>query len=108
VSGLRSDYQDQCEVRGSIAPIGVNCLTVSQVCHEAPVLRYLYEVRESVCAERLGSSTSDGPFTMETTYTGRDEPMAVAAALLMTIPVAIIFFIFQKRIMNASAGAVKE
>jgi len=26
----------------------------------------------------------------------------------MIIPVAIVFFIFQKRIMNASAGAVKE
>jgi len=28
--------------------------------------------------------------------------------VLMTIPVAILFFIFQRRIMNASAGAVKE
>jgi multiple sugar transport system permease protein len=26
----------------------------------------------------------------------------------MTIPVAIMFFIFQKRIMNQSEGAVKE
>jgi multiple sugar transport system permease protein len=32
----------------------------------------------------------------------------LAAAVLMTIPVAVVFFIFQKRIMNASAGAVKE
>jgi len=26
----------------------------------------------------------------------------------MTIPVAVMFFIFQKRIMNVTAGAVKE
>jgi ABC-type glycerol-3-phosphate transport system permease component len=26
----------------------------------------------------------------------------------MTIPVAIVFFIFQRRIMNVGAGAVKE
>lgn len=32
----------------------------------------------------------------------------LAAAAIMTIPVAIVFFIFQKRIMNATAGAVKE
>jgi ABC-type maltose transport system permease subunit len=25
-----------------------------------------------------------------------------------TIPVAVLFFVFQKRIMNQSAGAVKE
>jgi multiple sugar transport system permease protein len=39
---------------------------------------------------------------------GSQFPIKLAAALLMTIPVALIFFIFQKRIMNASAGAVKE
>jgi len=39
---------------------------------------------------------------------GSQFPIKLAAALLMTIPVAVIFFIFQKRIMNASAGAVKE
>ena len=38
---------------------------------------------------------------------GSQFPLKLAAALLMTIPVAVIFFIFQKRIMNASAGAVK-
>ncbi|SPD86017.1 protein of unknown function [Micropruina glycogenica] len=26
----------------------------------------------------------------------------------MTIPVAIVFFVFQRKIMNASTGAVKE
>ncbi|MGH2446157.1 MAG: carbohydrate ABC transporter permease [Candidatus Limnocylindria bacterium] len=39
---------------------------------------------------------------------GSQFPIKLAAALLMTIPVALVFFIFQKRIMNTSAGAVKE
>lgn len=38
---------------------------------------------------------------------GSQFPIKLAAALLMTIPVAVVFFIFQRRIMNASAGAVK-
>jgi len=39
---------------------------------------------------------------------GNQFPIKLAAATLMTIPVAIMFFIFQRRIMNASGGAVKE
>lgn len=39
---------------------------------------------------------------------GTQYPLELAAAAIMTIPVAIVFFIFQKRIMNATAGAVKE
>ena len=39
---------------------------------------------------------------------GNRYPLKLAASVLMTIPVAVIFFIFQRRIMNASAGAVKE
>jgi multiple sugar transport system permease protein len=39
---------------------------------------------------------------------GNRYPLKLAASVLMTIPVAILFFIFQRRIMNASAGAVKE
>jgi multiple sugar transport system permease protein len=39
---------------------------------------------------------------------GNRYPLKLAASVLMTIPVATIFFIFQRRIMNASAGAVKE
>lgn len=35
-------------------------------------------------------------------------PLKLAAAALMTIPVAVIFFLFQKKIMNSSDGAVKE
>lgn len=39
---------------------------------------------------------------------GTQYPLKLAAALIMTIPVAVMFFIFQKRIMNQSEGAVKE
>ncbi len=39
---------------------------------------------------------------------GSQFPIKLAAALLMTVPVAVVFFIFQKRIMNVGAGAVKE
>ncbi|MFH5880206.1 carbohydrate ABC transporter permease [Arthrobacter sp. NA-172] len=39
---------------------------------------------------------------------GTQYPLKLAAALLMTIPVAVVFFIFQKRIMNSTSGAVKE
>ena len=39
---------------------------------------------------------------------GTQYPLKLGAAALMTIPVAIVFFVFQKKIMNASAGAVKE
>ncbi len=39
---------------------------------------------------------------------GNQYPLKLAAALIMTIPVAVIFFIFQRRIMNTSEGAVKE
>ncbi|HQX35734.1 MAG TPA: carbohydrate ABC transporter permease [Microbacteriaceae bacterium] len=39
---------------------------------------------------------------------GNQYPLKLAAALIMTIPVAVMFFIFQRRIMNTSEGAVKE
>jgi len=35
-------------------------------------------------------------------------PLKLAAATIMTIPVVVIFFIFQRRIMNVGGGAVKE
>jgi multiple sugar transport system permease protein len=38
---------------------------------------------------------------------GTQYPLKLGAALIMTIPVALLFFVFQRRIMNASAGAVK-
>lgn len=39
---------------------------------------------------------------------GTQYPLKLAAAAIMTIPVAVLFFVFQRRIMNMSAGAVKE
>lgn len=38
---------------------------------------------------------------------GTQYPLKLAAAALMTIPVAAMFFIFQRRIMNTSEGSVK-
>lgn len=39
---------------------------------------------------------------------GTQFPLKLAAAAIMTIPVAVVFFVFQKRIVNAQVGAVKE
>lgn len=39
---------------------------------------------------------------------GKQYPLKLAAAAIMTIPVAVLFFVFQRRILNASSGAVKE
>ncbi|CAN5288992.1 carbohydrate ABC transporter permease [soil metagenome] len=39
---------------------------------------------------------------------GSQFPIKLAAAAIMTIPVAVVFFIFQRRILNQSDGAVKE
>jgi len=39
---------------------------------------------------------------------GTQYPIKLAAAVLMTIPVAALFFIFQRRITNVTTGAVKE
>jgi multiple sugar transport system permease protein len=39
---------------------------------------------------------------------GNQYPLKLAAAAIMTIPVAVLFFVFQRRIMNVSSGAVKE
>lgn len=38
---------------------------------------------------------------------GSQYPIKLAAAVVMTIPVAVLFFIFQKKIMNNSDGGVK-
>lgn len=38
---------------------------------------------------------------------GSQYPLKLAAAALMTVPVVIVFLVFQRRIMNVSAGAVK-
>ena len=39
---------------------------------------------------------------------GTQYPLKLAAAAIMTIPVAVLFFVFQRRIMGTGAGAVKE
>jgi multiple sugar transport system permease protein len=39
---------------------------------------------------------------------GSQYPLKLGAAAIMTIPVVILFFIFQRRIMNVTTGAVKE
>ncbi|HWC45132.1 MAG TPA: carbohydrate ABC transporter permease [Casimicrobiaceae bacterium] len=39
---------------------------------------------------------------------GNRYPLKLAASVLMTIPVALLFFFFQKRIMNVQSGALKE
>jgi multiple sugar transport system permease protein len=39
---------------------------------------------------------------------GSQFPLKLAAAAIMTVPVAVLFFVFQRRIMNVSEGAVKE
>ncbi|MDR0482175.1 MAG: carbohydrate ABC transporter permease [Cellulomonadaceae bacterium] len=39
---------------------------------------------------------------------GTQFPLQLGAAVVMTVPVIVLFFVFQKRIMNASGGAVKE
>ena len=49
------------------------------------------------------ASLASGQLSQGTQY-----PIKLAAALIMTVPVAVMFFIFQRRIMNASEGAVKE
>ncbi|GAA2076818.1 carbohydrate ABC transporter permease [Pseudolysinimonas kribbensis] len=46
---------------------------------------------------------SNGQLSQGTQY-----PLKLAAGAIMTIPVAIVFFIFQRRIVNQSTGAVKE
>ncbi|HEY1617183.1 MAG TPA: carbohydrate ABC transporter permease [Streptosporangiaceae bacterium] len=40
--------------------------------------------------------------------TGTQYPLKLAAAVLMTVPVAAVFFVFQKFIMRTGDGAVKE
>ncbi|MEY2849679.1 MAG: hypothetical protein RI885_2346 [Actinomycetota bacterium] len=38
---------------------------------------------------------------------GNQYPLVLASAMLMTVPVAIVFFIFQKRLMNTTEGGEK-
>jgi multiple sugar transport system permease protein len=38
---------------------------------------------------------------------GNQFPLKLAAAVLMTVPVAVLFFIFQRKIMSTTEGAEK-
>jgi multiple sugar transport system permease protein len=49
------------------------------------------------------ASLASGQLSQGTQY-----PLKLAAAAIMTVPVAVMFFIFQRRIMNTTEGAVKE
>lgn len=48
------------------------------------------------------ASLASGQLSQGTQY-----PLKLAAAAIMTIPVAVLFFIFQRRIMNNTEGAIK-
>jgi multiple sugar transport system permease protein len=61
---------------------------------QSPALTTLTKGVASLAAGQLGQATQ--------------YPLKLAAAAVMTIPVAIVFFIFQRRILNASDGSVKE
>ena len=39
---------------------------------------------------------------------GNQYPLELAAAAITTIPVAVLFFVFQRRVISTGAGAVKE
>ena len=39
---------------------------------------------------------------------GTQYPLQLAAAIAMTVPVAVLFFLFQKYIMRTGQGAIKE
>ena len=51
---------------------------------------------------------SSGETTLDATSRAWSLSSSPAAGALMTIPVAVVFFVFQRRIMNAAGGAVKE
>jgi multiple sugar transport system permease protein len=57
----------------------------------------LYTLTKGVASLASGSLSAGNQF-----------PIKLAGAFVMTIPVAIAFFVFQRRIMNSSEGAVKE
>jgi multiple sugar transport system permease protein len=60
---------------------------------QSPELTTLTKGVASLASGQLGTTTK--------------YPLKLAAAAIMTIPVAVLFFVFQRRIMNTSEGAVK-
>lgn len=63
------------------------------IANQDPALRTLTTGVGSLVSGQLGS--------------GNQFPLKLAAAVLMTIPVAVVFFIFQRRIMSTTEGAEK-
>jgi multiple sugar transport system permease protein len=64
------------------------------IAHENPSLDTLTTGVGRLVSGQLGTATQ--------------YPLKLAAALAMTIPVAVIFFVFQKYILRSTEGAVKE
>ena len=64
------------------------------IAHESPSLDTLTTGVGRLVSGQLGSATQ--------------YPLKLAAAVAMTVPVAVIFFIFQKHILRTDQGAVKE
>ncbi|HSZ42684.1 MAG TPA: carbohydrate ABC transporter permease [Trebonia sp.] len=64
------------------------------VAHQSPSLDTLTTGVGRLVSGQLGAATQ--------------YPLELAAAMAMTIPVAIVFFVFQKYIMRGGGGAVKE
>ncbi len=64
------------------------------ISHESPSLDTLTTGVGRLVSGQLGAATQ--------------YPLKLAAALAMTVPVAIIFFVFQKYILRTGEGAVKE
>jgi multiple sugar transport system permease protein len=64
------------------------------IAHQSPSLDTLTTGVGRLVSGQLGTATQ--------------YPLKLAAALVMTLPVAIIFFVFQKHILRTTEGAVKE
>jgi multiple sugar transport system permease protein len=64
------------------------------IAHQSPSLDTLTTGVGRLISGQLGTATQ--------------YPLKLGAAVLMTIPVAVVFFVFQKHIMRTTDGAVKE
>jgi multiple sugar transport system permease protein len=64
------------------------------IAHESPSLDTLTTGVGRLVSGELGTATQ--------------YPLKLAAALAMTVPVAVVFFVFQKYILRTNQGAVKE
>jgi multiple sugar transport system permease protein len=64
------------------------------IAHQSPALDTLTTGVGRLVSGQLGTATQ--------------YPLKLAAAVAMTVPVAVIFFVFQKHIMRTTDGAVKE